>query len=99
MSPPNPITFDELNRELPFNEWRIWLRSRLDGLRSTREGLEYIRFNPREMKVVKEEIIPTLVLLERKFKGEEIFAAFPAPNSIADAFIRPASVAKATPLQ
>ena len=99
MSPLKPITFDELNRELPFNEWQIWLRSRLDGLRSNREGLEYMRFNSREMKVVKEEIIPTLLLLERKFKGEEIFATFPASNSAADAFIRPASATKATPVQ
>jgi len=40
------------------------------------------------MKVVKEEMIPTLLLLERRFKGEEIFAAFPANNSAADS-LRP----------
>ena len=99
MSPPNPITFDELNRELPLNEWWIWLRSRLADLGSTREGLTHLRFDRGPMKVVKEEIIPTLLLLERRFKGEEIFAAFPANNSAADAFIRPALAAKATPLQ
>jgi hypothetical protein len=52
------------------------------------------------MKVVKEEIIPTLMLLNRKFKGEEIFVAFSANDSPdADAFIRRASAACATPLQ
>jgi hypothetical protein len=99
MSPPKPITFDELKRDLPFNEWDIWLQSRLADLRSTREGRKHLRFDTGPMKVVKEEIIPTLLLLERRFKGEEILATFPANNSAADAFIRPASAANATPLQ
>jgi hypothetical protein len=90
-----PITFDELKGERPSSEWEIWLRSRLAGLDS-----KYKRFDKGPMKVVKEEIIPTLHLLHRKFKGEEIFAAFTADKtSKADAFIRLASAAKATPLQ
>src|SRR3984893_8827615 len=76
MSPPKPITFDELKRDLPFNEWDIWLQSRLADLRSTREGRKHLRFDTGPMKVVKEEIIPTLLLLERRFKGEEILATF-----------------------
>jgi hypothetical protein len=100
MSPPKPITLDELQRELPLNEWESWLQSRLAHFGSTREGLAYKRFNSGPMKVVKEEIIPTLLLLERRFKGEDIFVAFSADNnSAADAFIRPASAANATPLQ
>jgi hypothetical protein len=89
-----PITFDELQEERPSSDWDDWLRSRLAGLDS-----EYKRFDKGPMKVVKEEIIPTIRLLRRRFKGQEIFASFPADNSPADAFIRPASTAKPTPLQ
>ena len=99
MTSPKPITIDELQGERSLNEWDIWLRSRLANLGSTREGVKYKRFHKGPMKVVKEEIIPTLHLLRRRFKGEEIFAAFPANNSAADAFIRPGSTTKATPLQ
>jgi hypothetical protein len=99
MSPPKPITIDELQGDRSFKEWDIWLQSRLADLGSTRDGLTHMRFDKGPMKVVKEEIIPTLKLLQRRFKGEEIFATFPANNSAADAFIRPASAAVATPLQ
>ena len=99
MTSPKPIRLDELQGERPLNEWDIWLRSRLAGLGFTREGKKYKRLHKGPMKVVKEEIIPTLQLLRRRFKGEEFFAEFPANNSAADAFIRPASTTKQTPLQ
>jgi hypothetical protein len=99
MNPPKPITTDELLGERSFNEWDIWLRSRLADLGSTREGVKYKRFDKGPMKIVKEEIIPTLHLIRRRFKGQEIFVTFPADNSAADAFIRPGSATKATPLQ
>jgi hypothetical protein len=99
MTSPQPITIDELQGERSLNEWDIWLQPRLANLGSTREGVKYKRFQKGPMKVVKEEIIPTLHLIRRRFKDEEIFAAFPADNSAADAFIRPGSTTKATPLQ
>jgi hypothetical protein len=94
-----PITPDELQGERPVKEWDRWLLSRLADIGSTREGIEHKRLAKGLMKKLKEEIIPTVRLLQRSFEGKEIFAAFPADNSKADAFIRPGWTTKATPLQ
>jgi hypothetical protein len=100
MSTFKPITLDELQKELSAQEWDNWLQSRLADLGSTREGKKYKRLHKGPMKVVKEEIIPTILLLRRRFKGEAIFVAFSANDSPgADAFIRRASATSSTPLQ
>jgi hypothetical protein len=91
------IQYEELRRELSVADWRAWVNDVLADLRSTDEGREYMRFDKGPIKRLKEEVVPTLHLVERHFANRPMFARFPADNQSADALIRPSLAA--TPIQ
>jgi hypothetical protein len=93
------ITLEDLRRELSVPDWWSWLRSHFAELKATRLGQEYMRFDKGPMKRLKEEVVPTLRMLERQFPGTAPLVRFPVDGSAADALARSSGNARPVPIQ
>jgi len=90
------LTKEQLQAVRTHGDWRAWIDSAFAQFRSTREGRSFVRLgkgpgrSPDEQKFLKrlkEEVVPTVRLVERLSPANQVWIAFPCDDGPADALL------------
>src|SRR5262249_584184 len=81
------VTTEKLREVHTCDEWRAWIDSVLSQIRSTKEGRYFLSFSKGPLKGLKEEVVPTVQLVQRLSPQRQVWIAFPCDNGSADALL------------
>jgi hypothetical protein len=81
------LAIERLREARTNGEWRAWIDSVLSLLWSTPEGVEFLRFTKGPVKRLKEEVLPTVRLVERLSPQRQVWIEFPCDDGPADALL------------
>jgi hypothetical protein len=81
------VTTEQLRTVRTYRDWRAWTESALSQLRSTPESRSFLRFAKGPVKRLKEEVLPTVRLVERLLPEDQVWIAFPCDSGPADALL------------